>query len=367
MLYNHSMRRKILILEKIKILPNLLVLIAFSGLVLYFGIIKTIEMHFSNPTERFKVALHFNDENYQNTLVTNLVKSQSSISNLIEVEKTESSFENTDSDVYIDVPTDFIKKILDGRNESANIYFKSNSYYERLIFTSLAKSASDMLASAQSSIYAAEDFLKSPVIENIRDELNRNLLEVSMEREHIFIIQNESSVFIDFISKGIVLLLLLTLVNIGKFWTNSRREINRSFILKGYSTIFTIFEDWLGFFIIYLFMIIILYFISIYFKFYLNILGLIFTALFISITSVYLSVFINEKRRENTLIAIFLISLFTLGIIFPIEILPLPIVKITNLLPQNLCSMAISGKYFGLLAILYIPMMIYATYKRRKI
>lgn len=361
------MRRNILILEKIKLLPNLLLLISFSGLVLYFGIIKTIEMQFSNPTESFKVDLHFNDEDYQNTLVTNLVKSQSSISKLIEVEKTNLSFEKSDADVYIDVPTDFIKKILDGRNESANIYFKSNSYYERLIFTSLAKSASDILASAQSSIYAAEDLLEYPAVKNVRDELNIKLLEASMERDKIFKVDNETNIFIDFLSKGIVLVLLLTLVNIGKFWTKSRREINRYFILNGYSPIDTIFGDWLGFFIMYSIICIIFYFIAIYFKFYLHIFGLILTALLVSITSVYLSVFISEKRSENTLIFIFLMSLFTLGIIFPIEILPLPIVKIINLLPQNLCSMAISGKYSGFLAIFYIPIIFFATFNRRKI
>ena len=361
------MRRNILILEKIKLLPSLLVVIFFSGVVLYFGLLKTIEVKFSQPRESFKVVLHFNDDNYQNQLLTNLVRSQDSISDLITVERTDLSFNKSDADVYIDVPEDFVNKILDGRNESAKVYFKSQSYYERLIFTNLAISASDILASAQSSIYAAEDLLAAPYINSIRDQLNRELLKFSMERDSVFKSTSDESIFLDFISKGIVLLLLLSLVNIGKFWTASRRQINKSFVLKGYSPLASIFNDWLGFFILYLLIGLAFYFLARHYNFYLNIFGLLMTLIFISLCSVYLSVFASEKSSENILIFIFLISLFSLGLIFPIEILPSSIVKIINLFPQNLWAGAIAGKAYGFLGLVYMPIIFYLTYKGRKI
>ncbi len=357
--------KKILLLEKLKLLPKILIIILFSGVILYFGVLKNIQVYFSSDVPNFKVHIHYNDGDFKNSLLTNLVRSQSSISSFITVEETPLPFSISDADVYIDVPEDFIDKILKGENESATINFKSNSYYERIIFTSIAKSASEVLASAQSSIYAAEDMQSSPKIESVRDSLNENLLRASLERDSIF--KSNSSGFLigDLTGKAIVAILFLSLIPIGEFWTRQRREINRALILKGYSPMETLVVDFTGILLCYIPIGILIYILGKYMELKFSILGIFLVVVFIASLGIFLSEYMVENT-ESKLIGLFLTCLLTLGIIIPIEILPSPIEKVFNLLPQNLGASLIVGKKIGLLLVVYIALIFMGTYRRRR-
>lgn len=187
-----DLKRSLLLTPQI-IIYTLLFLLASFVIIIYGS-----KMFFSNTAfNQVNVALYMPEDSKYNSLGLSFVQDMQSFRdsvNIIEVSSPEEGLEMIEKDktlVFVEIPEEFVRSVLNGSNYSIKIIFKNNDTLDEHIVNDLLLSLSDVLGVAQASVYTLGDIYYSQGIDSEESSSHYNKLNT----ENFFYVTSRDAIF----------------------------------------------------------------------------------------------------------------------------------------------------------------------------
>lgn len=235
-----------------KLILGTIVLAILAGAIAFYG---TNVLYKDSSADKISIALVIEDESTLMDLAMTYLESSESVHsfcNLITTTKKEAAQMLKDESVAASIhfPKNFSKDIITGKNTPATITFSKETGIEQLLFQELTAAASRILNYAQASIYSMGDIYDEYDFREKRsvhyDYINRNTMQTALVRSDLFKTETLSStedlsVQDFYIITGILLLLFLAGMSLGKLSLPERDSLARLLTLRNVSSLWRTF------------------------------------------------------------------------------------------------------------------------------
>lgn len=227
-----------------KLILGTIVLAILAGAIAFYG---ANVLYDETSADKISIAIVLDDESALMDLAMTYLQSSESVNsfcNLIPTSQKEAAhmLKTNQISASIHFPKNFSRDIITGKNTPATITFSKETGIEQLLFQELTAAASRILNYAQASIYSLSDLYDIYDFRKSRsthfDYINRNTMQTALLRSSLFeketISATGSTSAADYYTAtGIILLLFLSAMSLGKFSLEESIPLGKMLSLKG--------------------------------------------------------------------------------------------------------------------------------------